>query len=284
MENKKDSMFKEYKEQINEAITDLKTKGRRHKQIPNLLTLLRLTAPLVIIPAALLGNVNFIIGSTIFFGLTDKADGTIAKKWDLKSKLGADLDAFADKLYAGTLLIAASVTNPFLLVNVGLEMIIAGININQKTKGKEAASTLMGKAKTVALFILAGLGILASTLSIAPALITGVMAATTLMQVLTISSYLSKYKNKDDKPNSNDKEDVPKLKEEIKEETQQEKSKVLEKEYKNQQDNNLVELRELQSTKDYLLSQQEQPQHIDQEAIKVIQKKMNIKKASGDTK
>lgn len=186
--------FSGYKEQINEALTDLKTKGRRYRQIPNILTLLRLTAPLVILPAALIGNVPFIVGSTVFFGLTDLADGQIARRCKLTSKLGADLDALADKLFAGTLLLAASVANPALLINVGLEMGIAGINIHQKAKGLEPSSTLMGKIKTFALFPLAGAGILSAVLH--PAILPTLAITTTALQGLTIASYLSKYKNK----------------------------------------------------------------------------------------
>lgn len=220
------SFLSDYKEQIQEAISDLKTKGRRHKQIPNILTLLRLTAPLVIIPAAFVANVPFIIGATAFFGLTDLADGFIARNWELTSKLGADLDALADKLFAGTLLLAASVTNPLLLVNAGLEVAIAGININQKAKGNEPASTLMGKAKTFALFALAGVGILSSTF---PAkVLNGLMATTTGMQALTIGSYLKKYKKDEAKieakteeekgnPNSIEVKIEPQVKEKVKE-------------------------------------------------------------------
>jgi len=188
---KEKSFFDEYKEQINEALNDLKTKGKRHKQIPNILTLLRLIAPLVILPAASIGNVPFIIGATAFFGLTDLADGQIAKRCHLTSKLGADLDALADKLFAGTLLLAASIANPALLINVGLEMGIAGINIYQKAKGREAASTLMGKIKTFALFPLAGAGILSAAIS--PSILAGLAITTTVLQVMTIKSYLKKY-------------------------------------------------------------------------------------------
>ena len=219
--------FSEYKEQINEAITDLKTKGRRHKQIPNILTLLRLTAPLVILPAALIGNVPFIVGATAFFGLTDLADGQIARRCHLTSKLGADLDALADKLFAGTLLLAASVANPALLINVGLEMGIAGINIYQKAKGKEAASTLMGKIKTFALFPLAGAGILSSVLH--PAVLPALAITTTGLQVMTVASYLSKYKEK--KKSNADKTATGEIKEiqlETKEEVDKTKEKVIE--------------------------------------------------------
>ena len=194
---KEKGFFSDYKDQIDDALNDLKTKGKRYKQIPNILTLLRLAAPLVILPAALIGNVPFIIGATAFFGLTDLADGQIARRCHLTSKLGADLDALADKLFAGTLLLAASITNPALLINVGLEMGIAGINIYQKAKGKEAASTLMGKIKTFALFPLAGAGILSA--SIAPSILSGLAITTTALQAMTIKSYLKKYNKEKEK-------------------------------------------------------------------------------------
>jgi len=194
---KEKGFFSGYKEQINEALTDLKTKGRRHKQIPNILTLLRLTAPAVLLPATLIGNVPFVVGATIAFGVTDMADGFIARNWKLTSKLGADLDALADKVFAGTLLLAASIANPALLINVGLEMAIAGINIDQKAKGISTGSTLMGKIKTFALFPLAGAGILSSIIS--PFIIAGLAITTGVLQAMTIKSYLKKYKNRKEK-------------------------------------------------------------------------------------
>lgn len=226
MEKEKEGFFASYKEPIKEAMEDLKTKGRRHKQIPNILTLLRLTAPLAIIPAAVIGNVPFIIGSTIAFGLTDLADGFIARNWNLTSKLGADLDALADKLFAGTLLLAASVSNPALLANVGLEMAIAGININQKAKGNEPSSSLAGKIKTWALFGLAGTSILSSVFS--PAIISTLALTTTALQALTIKSYLKKY-NKKSNQEAKEKEEVkPTTSLVIEEETLKGKEKIIE--------------------------------------------------------
>ena len=216
--------FSEYKEQFKEALTDLKTKGRRYRQIPNILTLLRLTAPLVILPAAVTGNIPFIVGATAFFGLTDLADGQIARRCNLTSKLGAELDALADKLFAGTLLLAASVANPALLINVGLEMGIAGINIYQKAKGKETGSTMMGKVKTFALFPLAGAGILSSVLP--PAVLTTLAVTTTGLQGMTIASYLAKYKtDKPNNPGNGEYIDTPEVKVESKPEEEKEKQK-----------------------------------------------------------
>lgn len=195
--NKKNEVIENYKKLIKEAIEELKTPGQRNKQIPNILTALRLFAPLLIIPAAAVGNIPLTIGLAAAFSLTDMADGFIARHWKLTSELGKDLDALADKLFSGTLLIAASFANPLLLLNVGLEMAIAGINLNQKSQNKEAKSTYMGKAKTFALFTLAALGIAvpgANEMGILNAL----SIATAGMQGLTIASYIKQYQEKEE--------------------------------------------------------------------------------------
>ena len=127
-----DEIMKKYKEQIQEALEDLKRPGRRYKQIPNILTLSRMLSPLIIIPNALLGNSEEAIKLATFFGLTDMVDGFIARNYNLSSPLGADLDALTDKIFAGTLLLTGAVSNPYLLLNTGLEMAIAGVNLKQK--------------------------------------------------------------------------------------------------------------------------------------------------------
>jgi len=184
------SVFSDYKKQIKNAIEDLKTPGKRHFQIPNLLTLMRLTAPCFIIPAAVVGNVPLIIGLTAFFSLTDWVDGFVARKWHLTSELGEVLDAVTDKVFASTLLLVASFANPILLCNLGLEGVIAGINTHKKLKDVPVKSSIIGKVKTWFLFSLAGLGIISSSLDIA-SIINTLMITTTVMQVLTIRSYLS---------------------------------------------------------------------------------------------
>jgi cardiolipin synthase (CMP-forming) len=65
--------------------------------IPNLLTLLRI----VLIPVFLVASINgeFVAAFAIFAfaAITDIADGTIARRWNLRSRLGAILDPIADK-------------------------------------------------------------------------------------------------------------------------------------------------------------------------------------------
>ena len=155
------NVLKNYKLLFKDALNDLKTKGKRHKQIPNILTLTRLiAAPLFIIPTAIAGNVPFIVIFTLLFSLTDAVDGFIARRYNLISELGKDLDAICDKFFAGTLLIAASCFSPILLFNLVGELVIAIINIKHKLDGKQPGSLYVGKIKTCVLYPLLGIGIL----------------------------------------------------------------------------------------------------------------------------
>lgn len=217
-----------YKEQIKEAINDLKTPGKRKKQIPNILTASRLLSPLLIIPAALTGATTFAAMSAAAFGFTDLIDGHLARKWKVKSELGADLDAFSDKIFAGTLLIAGAIFNPVLISNIALEMAIAGVNIKQKLSGKKPGSTTVGKAKTWLVFALGGLGVIAPALSLSPALIPGLALTTAVLQGATIMSYLNKYNWFKEEPK--EKEEQPKRYIEAQQEPQQtEYTKTLDK-------------------------------------------------------
>lgn len=210
-----EEMKEKYKNQVNEAIEDLKTPGRRHKQIPNILTLSRMLSPLVIIPNALLGNSEEAMKLAAFFGLTDLVDGFIARKFNLSSPLGADLDALTDKLFAGTLLLTGAVSNPYLLANTGLEMAIAGVNLKQKFSGNKSGSTIMGKVKTGAIFTLGGLSVAATSVQELDKVIFPLAISTAILQTMTLVSYLKKYNDNNQlPPQTNNQELLEKLREE----------------------------------------------------------------------
>ena len=210
-----DELVEKYKEQIKEAIEDIKTPGRRHKQIPNILTLSRMLSPLVIIPNALLGNSKEAMKLAAFFGLTDLVDGFIARKFNLSSPLGADLDALTDKLFAGTLLLTGAVSNPYLLANTGLEMAIAGVNLKQKFSGNKSGSTIMGKVKTGAVFTLGGLSVAATSVQELDKVIFPLAISTAILQTMTLVSYLKKYNDNNQlPPQTNNQELLEKLREE----------------------------------------------------------------------
>ena len=96
--------LEKYKKLFSLMIDDLKTKGKRHKQIPNILTSLRLFAPIVVIPAFLTGNIPFALISVAAFSLTDAIDEFVTYRLIFDSKdniLGVekiDSDGKVDKL------------------------------------------------------------------------------------------------------------------------------------------------------------------------------------------
>ncbi len=183
-----------YKKEINEAFLDLKTKGKRHRQIPNLLTATRLVAaPFFIIPAAICKNITLLVIFATFFSLTDALDGFIAHKYNLVSDLGRDLDAICDKVFAFSLLIAVSIFNPILLFNMLAEVIIAFINIKEKLNNREPESVLIGKIKMWLLYPLLGISLLNQIINVKKILVI-FFVLTFIMQILTIISYLIKYK------------------------------------------------------------------------------------------
>lgn len=213
METKK--VLNSYKKLIKEAFTDLKTKGRRHKQIPNLLTSTRLiAAPFFIIPAAMKENIFLLAVFVTIFSLTDFIDGYIARKYNLVSELGKDLDAICDKVFALSLLIAASIFNPILLCNLIAEVIIAVINVREKMHNKKPRSLLVGKIKTWALYPLLGLSFINEITDITD-VFDIFLAAATSMQMLTIASYIVKYEGKQEEALLDIDEEVKKEKEKI---------------------------------------------------------------------
>lgn len=182
-----------YKGLFKEAFDDLKTKGRRARQIPNILTFMRILAPFFIIPVAITKNVTLIAIFVVFFSMTDAVDGFIARRYNFVSELGKDLDAVCDKVFAGTLLLAASFFEPVLIINLILEAAIAFVNTIAKLNDCDPRSHLIGKAKTCILYPLIGLGYLTSYMDIFGIFIFAFLM-TTEMQLATTFTYIYKYR------------------------------------------------------------------------------------------
>lgn len=195
IKTEKEKLIKEFKSDVKEAVMDLKTKGRRHRQIPNILTLARIISPVIILPLAFLGKDVITLIVTAFFALTDCFDGLIARIFNLKSRLGQLLDTIADKEFVSILILVAAINRKYLLINLLLELIISIINVYSKLVGKDTSSTLTGKAKTWSLFILVGISI-TSTIFELSSLIPIAFYITIAFQVATIISYIIKYSKK----------------------------------------------------------------------------------------
>lgn len=190
-----------YKTEIKDAVKDLKSKDKNKikRQIPNLITASRLFAPLFIIPPALMGNLPLAGALTCMFAATDGVDGFLARKWHATSDLGRDLDAITDKVFAGTLLITLSFTNPVLLMTLGLEGSIAAINTYSKSKGYEPRTEIIGKVKTLTLSALLLASFVNPFIKMPNGLIPDLISLTAALQVVTAGAYISQYKKAKDK-------------------------------------------------------------------------------------
>ncbi len=96
----------------------------------------------------------------IIASVTDFFDGFIARQWDQMTKLGAVLDPLADKMlmlagFLGLVVIdRASAFAVFLILS--REFFITGLRVVAVGEGKDVASTLSGKVKTVVQMIAIG--------------------------------------------------------------------------------------------------------------------------------
>lgn len=86
--------------------------------------------------------------------ITDKIDGTIARKYNLVTDFGKFLDPIADKLLVSSALICltADGTLPawITIVIIGREFIISAFRLVCADTGKTVAATWWGKSKTIA--------------------------------------------------------------------------------------------------------------------------------------
>ena len=145
-------VLKELKHVFLDQVRDYKTNGIKY-QIPNLLTLSRAIAPVIIIPTLLLGRIDIAVIELIIFAITDFLDGRIARKYNCVSSFGIKLDAICDKIFAIGLMIPAMIKWPILLINLMLELCISYINLVSEFKNNHPKSNIIGKIKTTLLSI-----------------------------------------------------------------------------------------------------------------------------------
>lgn len=219
-----------YKKLFKEMIKDLKIKGNRYKQIPNFLTILRLLAPLIIIPAFAISNFPLAFSSIVIFSLTDAADGFIARKFKLTSELGRDLDAIADKVFSGTLLISLCTLNPVYIINLIFELAIGSTCAYKKTHNVDMRTCIIGKIKTIILDILVILGIGSVFIDIPEIILSVIVSLSATLQAITLKEYIEYKEPKEEKNTIN----IEQSKADTKEESTNEKTLSFPKYYNNQ--------------------------------------------------
>ena len=193
--------YKKYRKDYLTKLKNEKNKKQRLKmQIPNILTSSRILAPLLLLPSALMGN--FILSTIIatILGLTDCLDGFLARKWQVTSEYGQKLDAISDKLFAVGIAIPIIFTNPLIILPViFFEVLIGCINLNSYLKGNNPKSTILGKIKTIFLYILLSSIYLTKALNIS-FLPIKLLILTNFLQIATTVQYGYIDKIKETKP------------------------------------------------------------------------------------
>lgn len=163
------------------------------KQIPNLLTLLRL----IILPVII---ILFYSGAYIIAGLltisslfTDLLDGVIARKFDAITKFGAKFDAVADKIFTMTIMLLLFKIDTIILVPIILEIVIGLINIYY-SKTSKVETSIYGKIKAIFLYALV-CSLFFSSYNI-NILIYILFVITVITQNIAAISYIFKYEKK----------------------------------------------------------------------------------------
>lgn len=181
-----------YKKEIKKSIEDMKHKSTFHKQIPNILTFTRLIGA---IPAGIMYyvNLNIFIVTISFLWFTDAIDGKIAKKFNAQSKLGADMDAFADKIMFLGSSIPLLANIPILISNFIMEGVISGINVYGRMKGLNTKTVLSGKIKTVSLALTLISGYLVKFFGMSISILNLLIGLTSILQVISIKDYIFEF-------------------------------------------------------------------------------------------
>ena len=126
--------------------------------IPNILSMVRIALiPVIVWLYVVEKNYDWAGGLLIFSGVTDVADGFIARKFNMISNLGKMLDPIADKLTQSTVLVCLLVRFPLMalpLVMMVLKetfMSVTGLLVIRRT-GVVISADWHGKAATVLLY------------------------------------------------------------------------------------------------------------------------------------
>lgn len=194
-------IFSKYEDDLKNCKKDLSNIKSWYRQIPNLLTISR---PIGMIPANILFFTGNVVPAIILTGcllLTDLFDGKLARKWNVQSKFGADLDAVCDKLMFLGLSMPLLVNYPFFIVNIMLEGAIASVNLMGRAEGLDTKTVYSGKIKTWFLSLSLCVGYLVQFFNIPSIAMKISTIITALSQGVALGEYVCEYKRMMDEKN-----------------------------------------------------------------------------------
>lgn len=138
-------------------------KNKIIKNIPNMITISRISASFLACIMFILGNFPVSLGFYVYAACSDAFDGYLARKLNATSELGRKLDAISDKLFVLSLIFPSIfMGNYLMLIPLFLETKIAYINLKTTRLTNRAITEKVGKLKTIVLFPTIILGFIAT--------------------------------------------------------------------------------------------------------------------------
>jgi CDP-diacylglycerol--glycerol-3-phosphate 3-phosphatidyltransferase len=125
------------------------------KNLPNLLSLSRLVATVLVVAFVLINQPwSFLVATVLFLlaSVTDFFDGYLARRFHVASSLGVFLDLTADKIFVAAILISLVQINLvpawIVIIIVAREFLVTGLRSVAAAKGKVIPAGVWGKQKT----------------------------------------------------------------------------------------------------------------------------------------
>ena len=125
------------------------------KNLPNLLSLSRLVATVLVVAFVLINQPwSFLIATVLFLlaSVTDFFDGYLARRFHVGSSLGVFLDLTADKIFVAGILISLVQINLvpawIVIIIVAREFLVTGLRSMAAAKGRVIPAGVWGKQKT----------------------------------------------------------------------------------------------------------------------------------------
>lgn len=141
------------------------------QQLPNMLSLSRLLATLLVFILVLVNQPWAFLLATLFFvlaSITDFFDGYLARRLKVVSSLGVFLDLTADKVFVSAILVAfvqiGIVPAWVVFVIITREFLVTGLRSMAAAKGHVIPAGIWGKQKTFITLVAMGLLLLAKGL------------------------------------------------------------------------------------------------------------------------
>ncbi len=142
------------------------------RNLPNLLSLSRLVATVVVFILVLVNQPwAFLVATALFFlaSITDLLDGYLARRLKVVSSLGVFLDLTADKVFVAAVLIAlvqiALVPAWVVFIIISREFLVTGLRSMAAAKGRVIPAGVWGKQKTFITLLAIGALLLAKGLN-----------------------------------------------------------------------------------------------------------------------